>query len=194
MNLRPVLHQNIPFVLYYHVFQPFLTFLIRKYNSKNDGGQSKIRNYLLSFKVIQFTCAINICQLLHHLDYDQAIELDSVTTFENNNNNDNNDDNKTVGRIFMSLSCGDWRYISTWFKLKTKKIMPIEWLFYANELHNWNTITLPVICSRHVIPRSCRFFSFQMPFITLVFARCFFLYFLLILTFMQSRLWNSGSC
>lgn len=36
--------------------------------------------------------------LLYHNDYDQAIELDSVATFENNNNNNN----KTVSRIFVA--------------------------------------------------------------------------------------------
>lgn len=49
---------------------------------------------------------IYMCHSLYHNDYDQAIELDCATTFENNN------DNQTVSRIFVNLSCGDWSYIS----------------------------------------------------------------------------------
>lgn len=67
--------------------------------------------------------------------YDQAIELDSVTTFENNNNN-NIIITKTVSRIFVGLSYGDWRYISKAISNENNEKITTNGFLYANELHN----------------------------------------------------------
>lgn len=75
-RLRSVFHLygNVPFTIsHYPVLLPFVILSIRKHHSQNDGGQSKIRIYSLSFKVIQFTCAVNMCHLLHHTDYDHRL-------------------------------------------------------------------------------------------------------------------------